>query len=58
MSREAEEFAKKLFQRGAKNQPMMHEDELVLQKENEGENLAAGGSILGGLTARGAVKNW
>lgn len=58
MSREAEQFAKKLLQRGAKNQPMMHEDVLVLRKEDEGENLASGGSGLGGLTAYGAVKNW
>lgn len=58
MSKEAEEFAKKLFERGTKNQTMVHEDQLVLQRENEGENLAAGGGGLGGLTAYGAVKNW
>ena len=58
MSREAELFAKKLLKRGAKNQPMMHEDVFVLRKEDEGENLASGGSGLGGLTAYGAVKNW
>jgi len=58
MSKEAEEFAKKLFERGLKNQSIVHEDQLVLQRENEGENLAAGGGGLGGLTAYGAVKNW
>ena len=58
MSKEAEEFAKKLFERGMRNQSMVHEDQLVLQKEHEGENLAAGGGGLGGLTAYGAVKNW
>lgn len=58
MTQEAEAFAKKLAQIGAKNQPMMHEDQAVLQKKNEGENLAAGGSNIGGLTAHGAVKNW
>lgn len=58
MSKEAEEFAKKLFERGTRNQSMVHEDQLVLQREHEGENLAAGGGGLGGLTAYGAVKNW
>ncbi|PFX24968.1 Golgi-associated plant pathogenesis-related protein 1 [Stylophora pistillata] len=58
MLREAEQFAKKLLQRGVKKQPMVHEDVLVLRKEDEGENLASGGSVLGGLTAYGAVKNW
>ena len=37
---------------------MKHEDQFVLTKENEGENIAAGGSGAGGLTAYGAVKNW
>ena len=58
MSKEAEEFAKKLLERGTRNQPMVHEDQLVLKREDEGENLAAGGGSLGGLTAYGAVKNW
>ena len=58
MSKEAKEFAQKLLERGTKNQPMVHEDQLVLQKENEGENLASGGGNLGGLTAHGAIKNW
>lgn len=58
MSQEAEAFARKLAQMGAKNKPMVHEDRLVLQKENEAENLAAGGGSKGGLTAHGAVKDW
>lgn len=58
MTKEAEAFAKKLATNGAKNQPMAHEDQLVLRKENEGENLAAGGGNLGGLTGHGAVKSW
>ena len=58
MSKEAEEFAKMLLERGKRNQPMVHEDQLVLRREHEGENLAAGGGGLGGLTAYGAVKNW
>ena len=58
MTWEAEAFAEKLAQIGAKSQPMVHEDHVVLQRKNEGENLAAGGSHIGGLTAHGAVKNW
>ena len=58
MSKEAEQFARKLALNGAKNLPMKHEDQFVLTKENEGENIAAGGSRAGGLTAYGAVKNW
>ena len=58
MTKEAEAFARKLAQNGANNVPMAHEDQLILQKENEGENLAAGGGNVGGLTAYGAVKNW
>ena len=58
LTKEANDFAKKLAQNGAKHIPMAHEDRLVLQKEDEGENLAAGGSIAGGMTAYGAVRNW
>lgn len=37
---------------------MVYEDQVVFQREYEGENLVVGGGGLGGLMVYGVVKNW
>ena len=58
MSKEAEKFAKMLAQHGMNSQATIHENQLLLQEKNEGQNLASGGGKVGELTAKDAVKYW